>query len=495
MAAMPASEAPRPRVLVVGLQIEANSFARGTTTLDDFRAQTFAVGDEVHRDVVGPRSELAGAWDVLRAAGCELVPAVVAQSGPRPPLDLEVVREVVRLARAAATGVDGAYVLLHGSAVAHGDDDPEGTLLTALREELGPGRPIVASLDHHAHLTQRMLDAVDAVTAYRTCPHVDLYERGAQAGEILAGALAGRLRPVCRMARRPMITPADLHDSSRDPFRAVMALADAAEAEGALAAGLLPVQPWLDVPELGWKAVVTTDGDPELATELAERAIEAAFALRDAFLGGVRPSPADALAQALAGPAPYVLADAGDATNAGTPGDSTELLRVALAHGGDAIVLLAVRDADAARAAYDAGVGADVELVVGQGAPGDYAEATPLRGRVAAVFDGELRYTHPAAFGQRDRVGRAALVVAGGVHVVVHERTVRLIDPALYEALGIDVAAVAVMQAKSHVSYRAGFDPITPRSVVADTPGPSSANLTSLPYRRRPRPMFPFEPV
>jgi microcystin degradation protein MlrC len=209
----------------------------------------------------------------------------------------------------------------------------------------------------------------------------------------------------------------------------------------------------------------------------------------------VRPSPADALRQALAGPPPYVLADAGDATNAGTPGDSTELLRTALAHGGTGRVVLAVRDAAAAREAYTAGVGADVELVVGEGGAGDYAEATGLRGRVAAVFDGELRYTHPAAYGQRDRAGQAALVVAGGLEVVVHERTVRLIDPALYLALGIDVTAVDVLQAKSHVSYKAGFDPITDRSVVADTQGPSTANLTTLPYRRRPRPMFPFEPV
>ena len=110
------------------------------------------------------------------------------------------------------------------------------------------------------------------------------------------------------------------------------------------------------------------------------------------------------------------------------------------------------------------------------------------------MFDGELRYTHPAALGQRDRPGRSALVRRGGLQVVVHERPVRLIDPVLFEALGIDPAAADVLQAKSQVSYKAGFARVTERSVVADTPGPSSANLLSLPYRRRPRPMFPFEP-
>ena len=36
-----------------------------------------------------------------------------------------------------------------------------------------------------------------------------------------------------------MVTPPELHDSSRHPFRRLMALNDAAEAEGALASALL----------------------------------------------------------------------------------------------------------------------------------------------------------------------------------------------------------------------------------------------------------------
>jgi microcystin degradation protein MlrC len=161
--------------------------------------------------------------------------------------------------------IDGAYVMLHGACVAHDDDDPEGRVLEELRARLGPGRPIVASLDCHANLTPRMVAAADAFTAYRTCPHVDTRRTGAQAGRILAAALAGEVRPVTAVASRPMITPPDLHDSSRDPFRRLMALNDEAEQEGALASCLLPVQPWIDVPGLSWKAVVTADGDRGLA--------------------------------------------------------------------------------------------------------------------------------------------------------------------------------------------------------------------------------------
>jgi microcystin degradation protein MlrC len=49
------------------------------------------------------------------------------------------------------------------------------------------------------------------------------------------------------------------------------------------------------------------------------------------------------------------------------------------------------------------------------------------------------------------------------------------------------------VQVKSHVSFKAAFDPITTRSVVADTPGPTTGDLRSLHYKRRPRPLYPFE--
>jgi microcystin degradation protein MlrC len=483
-----------PAILVAYFSIESNSFVDAETTLEDFRRQTFAVGDEVHRTILGPASELTGAWDVLDDAGFRIVPAVAAGSSPAPPVTDEVIEVVLgHLLAACDDDLAGAYVAVHGSAVSRADDDPEGTLLEALRARLGPSVPIAISLDHHANMTPRMLGAVDIVTAYRTCPHTDLLECGARAAAVLVRAVRGEIRPVCAVAGRPMITSAERFDSSEGPYRTVMGLCDREEAAGALAAAMLPVQPWLDVPGLGWKAVVTTDGDLPGAQAAAERMMDEAWALRDAFTVAVRPTPDDAIREALAGPGPCVIADAGDATNAGTLGDSTELLRAALRSAAGARMLLCIRDPQAAGAAYRAGVGETVSLTLGSGAVGSYNEAVRLEAVVQTIFDGELRYTHPAALGMRARTGPAARVLVEGIEIVVHTDIVRLIDPVVYEVLGADPLTVDILQAKSHVSYRAGFDRITPRSIVADTLGPSAADLRKLRYFRRPRPMFPFE--
>ncbi|MBV8080978.1 MAG: M81 family metallopeptidase [Actinobacteria bacterium] len=483
------------RVLVGAFSMESNTFAPGATTLDDLRAQMFGVGSDLHRDFLGAESELAGAWSVLDASGHEIVPSFAAWSGPGRPLAPGVLPEIVRLVLAPCDDtIDGAYLMLHGACVAHDADDPEGVILDALREQLGPDRPIVVSLDCHANLTRRMVAAADAFTAYRTCPHIDTRRTGEQAARILCDILAGSIRPVIAVATRPMITPPELHDSTRDPFRRLMALNDEAEADGLVASALLPVQPWVDLPELSWKCVVTADGDAAAAQRAAEWIMDEAWSEREVFLGGVRLPVDDALATALAQASPCVVADAGDATNGGSIGDSTELLRASLRAGAQA-VLLSIRDAGAAQAATRAGEGATVELMLGSGEPGAYNERTNVTATVKRLFDGDVVYTHPVNRGYRAATGQAALVSVDGVDAVVHSLSVGVIDPALYEALGADPSAYAVLQAKSHISFKAGFAHLTDRSVVADTPGPTTCNLPTLPYSRRPRPLYPFEDV
>jgi microcystin degradation protein MlrC len=484
----------RRRVLVGGFSMEANTFAPGETTLDDLRGQVFGVGSEVHRDFMGPESELAGAWSTLEEAGFEPVPSLAAWAGPSRPFASGVVGELARLLLAPLDdSIAGAYVMLHGACVAHDDEDPEGRVLEELRARMGPERPIVASLDCHANLTQRMAEAANAFTAYRTCPHLDTRRTGEQAGRVLAATLAGQVRPVIATASRPMITPPQLHDSSRDPFRRLMAVNDALEREGALSSCLLPVQPWIDVDGLSWKSIVTADGDRAFAQRAAERLMSEAWDARHEFLAVSRPPVEEALELALAGPAPFIVADAGDTTNGGAIGDSTELLRAALRRGG-ADVLLSVRDAGAAAAATRAGAGETVDVEIGGGGPGDYNERVRLDARVERLFDGEVVYTHPVNAGYRAATGPAALLRGpGGMRVVVHTRSVGVIDPALYVALGADPHESAVIQVKSHVSFKAGFDPITTRSVVAETGGPTTGDLLRLSFKRRPRPLYPFE--
>ena len=62
--------------------------------------------------------------------------------------------------------------------------DAEGELLRRVRAIVG-NTPVTISLDPHANLTARMVTLADAVVPFRTYPHVDMKQAGAQAMRLL----------------------------------------------------------------------------------------------------------------------------------------------------------------------------------------------------------------------------------------------------------------------------------------------------------------------
>ena len=487
------------KVAVGGFYLESNSFVGGETSLLDFKNQTFAQGEEISRNSAGSASEFAGAWDVLTQAGCELIPTLIAYSSPRPPMTKEALDTITEtILQAIPIDVDGVYLMLHGSAWAHHEDDPEGVLLTKIRQKIGPNKFIAISLDLHAYFTEQMLKAVDIVSAYKTCPHLDLYETGARSAEILVQALRGEIKPKTVMAIAPMITPPEHHDHNRAPFKTLMDATRKTQSGKVLIASLLATQPWLNVPELTWKAIITVDGDVEYGQKQAQELIDQAWALRKEFLSVTAKPVAIAFEEALAMGTPTVIADMGDATNGGSLGDSTEVLRVALASKNSGSVAVSITEPKAVLIC-EKSVGQKVQLTIGSGQPGSYNEKVLVNAKVIATANKKISYTHPAALDVVDDPGLSALIEVDHptieIYIVLHSQPVRVIDPVIYELFDLKVGEIGVLQGKSHVSFIPGFARITPRYVLADTLGPTAANLPSLPFTKRMKPLYPFEDI
>ncbi len=487
------------KVAVGGFYLESNSFVGGETSLLDFKNQTFAQGEEISRNSAGSASEFAGAWDVLTQAGCELIPTLIAYSSPRPPMTKEALDTITEtILQAIPIDVDGVYLMLHGSAWAHHEDDPEGVLLTKIRQKIGPNKFIAISLDLHAYFTEQMLKAVDIVSAYKTCPHLDLYETGARSAEILVQALRGEVKPKTVMAIAPMITPPEHHDHNRAPFKTLMDATRKTQSGKVLIASLLATQPWLNVPELTWKAIITVDGDVEYGQKQAQELIDQAWALRKEFLSVTAKPVAIAFEEALAMGTPTVIADMGDATNGGSLGDSTEVLRVALASKNSGSVAVSITEPKAVLIC-EKSVGQKVQLTIGSGQPGSYNEKVLVNAKVIATANKKISYTHPAALDVVDDPGLSALIEVDHptieIYIVLHSQPVRVIDPVIYELFDLKVGEIGVLQGKSHVSFIPGFARITPRYVLADTLGPTAANLPSLPFTKRMKPLYPFEDI
>ncbi|PLZ02688.1 microcystin degradation protein MlrC [Burkholderia sp. WAC0059] len=478
-------------ILIAGFQHETNTFAPSKATYENF------VRGEGHpalprgaavlalRDVNLP---LGGFVRAAEAAGHTLRPVLWAGASPSAHVTKDayerIAGEIVAAARQG--GFDAIYLDLHGAMVAEHVDDGEGELLERLRAVVGPSIPVVASLDLHANVTERMLDHADALVAYRTYPHVDMAATGERAAALLDRLLASP-RPLARASRRlPFLIPINGMCTLLEPARSMYDALDALEDDAVLSLSFAPGFPAADFPECGpvlW-------GYGEDAT-LVERAVGTLYErmLRDEAQWQVPfLAPDDAVAEAVRIGAratrPVVIADTQDNPGAGADSNTTGMLRALLRHEVEDAALGLLWDPEAAAQAHAAGVGATVELTLGgrSGVPGD----APFAGRfeVLALSDGRCRYDGPMMHGMEAAFGPSACLKIGGVRVAVSSTKAQMLERNLYRMVGIEPEAMKILVNKSSVHFRADFEPIAHAVLVAKAPGPMLADPADLPWKR-----------
>jgi microcystin degradation protein MlrC len=63
----------------------------------------------------------------------------------------------------------------------------------------------------------------------------------------------------------------------------------------------------------------------------------------------------------------------------------------------------------------------------------------------------------------------------------------------MYRSQGIEPCEMKFVVVKSPLGLRTEYEPISKAIISVDTPGCCRADLTQLPFKRIPRPMFPFD--
>jgi microcystin degradation protein MlrC len=253
--------------------------------------------------------------------------------------------------------------------------------------------------------------------------------------------------------------------------------------------------PYADVPEMGLSVVAVTDGDEQLAREIARSVADTAWSRRHELVGDAM-TVDDALAQAAAADRrPVVVLDTGDNVFGGSPGDATHLLHGAKRLGVRGVTSL-LTDPSAAAQCVDAGLGTRVRLDVG--GKTDDRHGAPLRvtGVVAAISNGRFEDPTPTHGGSRffDQGTTARLSTDDGFELVVTSRPMGTVSLEQFRIVGLEPAEQKIIVAKGVHSPRAAFEPIAAELVWAATPGCTSADLGTFTYRHRRRPMYPFEP-
>lgn len=457
-------------------------------------------GNDLRREYQGGHHEIGGFFDGLAEARIDPVPLMAARAVPSGTITDQTLAYLVErmLEQVHAAGqLDGVLVAPHGAATAETERDADGYWLNQLRQTLGPNVPIIGTLDLHATLSRRMLQATDALIAYRTNPHLDQRQRGIEAARLIARTLRREVRPTQAATFPPVAINIERQLTADSPCKELIAQADEQLARpGVLANSVVLGFPYADKAEMGSSFIAVTDNDPALAQKCARELADYLTTNRADFIPRLI-APEQAVEQAIASPKPVCLLDIGDNVGGGAPGDGTVLAHILHRRRIRSVVCL--WDPAAVEAAKATGIGGEMTTSLGGKAEPLGMAGPPLSAtfRVLGLYTGDFEETAVRHGGKRRyHMGPSAVLQTDtGLTILLTSRRTPPFSLNQLTSCGIDPAKFDVLVAKGVHAPVAAYRLVCPTLIRVNTPGVTTADIQSLPYSFRRRPLFPFEEI
>lgn len=485
------------RIVTGCISHESSTFTPVATTWASYHDHFgYLHGAEILTKFRGTNTPTGGFIEGAKVHSFELTPTIFAEphpSGPTPRAIFDQVLNDMLTGIKNAGPIDGVLLELHGAMVAEGIDDGEGTILAAVRDLVGPHRPIVGQLDIHASISKQMVEMADVLIGRETYPEVDMAARGRECADVLVRTLTEGLLPTMALHQIPMIWGMN-QVTAHAPMREAIEYLHRIEARPGVVCGSIATGfPWSDVPDMGSSVYIVTDNDQGLAQRYADELGEWIFARRADWQLPM-PNTAEALAEARQqGRYPVIFADRNDNTGGGSPGDSTGLLRTFVDEKLEDACVLYMVDPEAVELCQQAGIGATLTLDVG-------GKSTPLQGtpvpmpvEVMALSDGRFRYDGPMYAGLESNMGPSAHIRQGSLHVILTNGHEQPYDMAFARSLGLDPQKMRYVAVKSAAHFRAAFEPWAGAIYMVSEPSVHSADTGTLKYHRLGRKLYPFD--
>ncbi|MEQ8817712.1 MAG: M81 family metallopeptidase [Thalassobaculum sp.] len=497
------------RIAVLGFALESNAFAPPCGRADFEQRGTYR-GAEIDREARAEHpaiySGISGFYAEMDRrygrSGWQPVPVVHAASQPAGPVEEDYFKGLLaefEAGLAAAGPLDGVYIAEHGGATATHTHDPDGEVFALVRRAVGPDVPVVATLDLHANVSDVMMDSVDVLVGYRTNPHVDIFERGAEAARLLEELMAG-VRPTAFRVRLPLVGPSvTLLTADGHPYGDLIRLGQSKLDDRVMNVTILAGFAFADTPKNGMTVIVTTRDDPALAKRLAVELAAAGWADRGRYVPRMIGLD-DAVAQALAAGAdpmsPSLLfADPADNPGGGGRGNTTYILAAFLAAGVHGCIAGVFFDPALVEQAFAAGEGNGFRADLNTRETARFSDPLSWDARVVHLHDGRFVGRHGMVEGKSVDLGRTAVLALDGVTLVAISKRQQCLSSDFFEAFGIDVAGARSIVVKSRGHFRAGFQHLFPPERIreVDVPGLTSPNLANFDWQGLPRPVFPLD--
>lgn len=495
------------RVAILGLMLESNAFAP-VITEDDFVKRVYLVGNEIIDDLRSSDPKLpteirgfSAEMDVLDSwQPVPILVGLVEAGGPIEHAFLMATMQEMRQRLEAALPLDAVYISNHGAMISTEDTDPDGSIFSMVREVVGPGVPVVATLDLHANVSDRMIEASDVTIAYQTNPHVDMLERGRDAARAMRELFEG-MQPEVAFLRLPLVPPTVTLLTETGPYADAIAYGQSLVTGDIVNVSILGGFAYSDTPKNGLAIIVTGRRKNGAARKVARAIAAKIWADHHRFVPRLT-SLAEAVERVLeAGRDPslpaVILADVADNPGGGGGGNTMWILEALNKAGATGVCVGVITDPALAAEAAGLGEGARFVARFNRDCASDDEFARPfsVEAVVRAVRDGDCVGRRGFYAGRRMNLGCSVLLQIGGISVVVISIRTQCADPVFLEMMGLDIAAARAVVVKSRGHFRAGFNEFfAPSQVIeVDTAGLTSPILTRFPFRNLPRPAFPID--
>lgn len=479
------------RLFAATLATETNTFSPLPTALDAYRETVFLRPGEHPQET--PLMCTAPLWVARRRAAAEGFDLIegscfaASPAGTTNRADYEMMRDEILQQVEAALPLDGVLLGLHGAMVAHGYEDVEGDIIARTRALVGPGCIIGVELDPHCHLTLKRLRHADIIVLYKEFPHTDVVERAEDLLDLVLRTVRGQIRPVmsvydCRqIASYPTTLP--LMRGFVDRIKAMEGHG------GVLSISIAHCFPYADVPELGSRVLVITDGDKASADALASEIGAEMVGMRGRTAPDYVDIPVGVAAAVAANAHPVVLADPADNAGGGAPSDNTTILRHLIGQNVQGAALAPIWDPIAVRLCFDAGLGASIPLRFG-GKTGP-ASGPPVDATVTVV--GLARDCRQSFGPTQVPLGDCAGIQVGDVVVVLISNRTQALGLEIFRNVGIEPTERRLVVVKSTNHFMAAFGPIAKQVIYIDADGPLSRDYRRIPYTKVQRPIWPLD--
>lgn len=473
-----------PRIAIAGLAIESSTFSPALTHEEAFHAR---VADSVFTfyPFLAP--------DSLNRKRAQWIPTIRGHALPGGIVTREAYESLVgkTLDMLQKNGpYDGLFFDIHGAMSVVGLDDPEGDLISRIRQVIGKEVLISTSMDLHGNVSKLLAQNSDLITCYRMAPHEDAIQSKKRAVDNLLLRLeSGKGKPAYKAwIPVPILLPGEKTSTRIEPGKSLYAkVKPATLQEGVIDAAIWIGYAWADAPR-NHAVVMVTGDDKANVVNTAEDLAKSFWEVRKQF-NFVAPTATLDKSLELAlkhDKQPFIISDMGDNPTAGGAGDVTWTLQEILARkefkkaGGPSLIYASIPGPAFVEAAIAAGIGGEVDDFAGAAVDNRFAAPIRLKGKIEAIKYGD---THAET---------EVVVKVGSVHVIVTKKRKPYHKEIDFTSLGLNPRKTDILVVKigylvpELYNMRQGW-------IMALTPGGVDQDLFRLGYKHIQRPMFPLD--